>query len=207
MQIEVSFSLEDEVLRIKKTIGKYKWYVDNGYKPDLPGAIKEKLEKGESVTDEDIRIATEKEYSPERYKEKADEINKAWKLESENFFRKLKSLGRPLPAKYYIHLTRYGVGGSYGFPEDIQLNINKNFRGGILGTIFHEMVHLAIEDLIKLHHIPHWTKERLVNLTMNKFFPESSHLQRDPEHAERITEIFEKEFPNIEKVITEVKNI
>lgn len=204
MQIEVSFSVEDEVSRIKNTVKKYKWYIENGYKPDLPLDIKNRLEKSENITNDDIKIAVEKEYQPEVYQKKTDEINEAWKIEPESFLEKLKSLSRPLPEMYYICLTRYGVGGSYGFPEDIQLNINKSFESGILHTIFHEIVHLTIEDLIQLHNIPHWTKERLVNLTMNKFFPEEAHLQRDPENAEKVSEIFEKNFPNIEKVILEI---
>lgn len=205
--IEVSFSLEDEILRIKNTIKKYEWFVENRYNPDLPAEIKNKLEKREEVTEEDIKIATEKEYSGDKYQPKADEIIKAWKVESADFLEKLKSLGRSLPEKYFVFITTYGVGGSYGYPDNIQLNINKVSKGGILHTIFHEMVHLAIEDLIKLHNIPHWTKERLVDLTMNKFFPNKPRLQKYPENAEKISDIFEREFPNIEKIIIEVSKI
>jgi hypothetical protein len=61
--------------------------------------------------------------------------------------------------------------------------------------------------LIKECGIAHWTKERLVDLVMNKFFPENQKLQRDPENAEQITEIFNTYFPDITKVIKAVSEI
>lgn len=159
------------------------------------------------VSDEEVRAAVEAEYRDHAYSEKARELEEAWEAESGNFIEKLKTLGRPLPQAYKIFLSRYGTGGSYGYPDVIQLNLNKTSDRGPLYTAFHEMVHLTIQDLIEKYNIPHWTKERLVDLTMNKFFPDKEQLQRDPEHAEQIREIFEKGFPNIEKIISEVSEI
>ena len=159
------------------------------------------------VSNEEVRAAVEAEYRDHAYSEKARELEKAWEAESSDFIEKLKTLGRPLPQAYKIFLSRYGTGGSYGYPDVIQLNLNKTSNRGPLYTAFHEMVHLTIQDLIEKYDIPHWTKERLVDLTMNKFFPDKEQLQRDPEHAEQIIEIFEKGFPNIEKIISEVSEI
>ena len=50
-----------------------------------------KLEKGEDVTGDDIKIVTEKEYSDDKYQPKADEIMKAWEVESADFLQNLKN--------------------------------------------------------------------------------------------------------------------
>lgn len=207
MPIEVSFSMDREIFRVKNTVKKYKWYIENGYKPSLPTDIENKLEKGEEVSNEDIESSVKKEYEEEKYKVEANKITNALENESPAFIEKLKSLGRPMPDKFYIFLTTYGVAGSYGYPDKITLNINKISKIGAISIIFHEMVHLLTEDLIKKYNVQHWTKERLINLTMNRFFPDKPTLQRDPENAEQISNIFEREFPNIEKIIEEVSGL
>lgn len=181
--------------------------MENGYQLGLPQSIKDRLENNKDVSDEEIRAAIEAEYQDHAYSENARELEEAWEAESGDFIEKLKTLRRPLPQAYKIFLSRYGTGGSYGYPDVIQLNLNRVSNRGSLYIVFHEMVHLAIQDLIEKYNIPHWTKERLVDLIMNKFFPDKEQLQRDPEHADQIDEIFEKEFPNIEKVIAEVSQI
>ncbi|MFZ2500527.1 MAG: hypothetical protein WAW90_00895 [Minisyncoccia bacterium] len=205
--IEVRYSIEDDASRIRKTIDRYAWFIENNYKPDLPQDIKDRLEKGEEIADEDIISVVEKEYQDDIYLTKANEIREVWTKESEAFLENLKRLGRPLAEKYVVALTRYGVGGSYGSPNFIRLNIQKQNDRPVLFVIFHEIVHLTIQDLIEKHMTPHWTKERLVDLTMNKLVPEMKRLQRDPEAAEKIDAIFEKEFPNIEKIIADIAQL
>jgi hypothetical protein len=112
----------------------------------------------------------------------------------------------PLQEKYYVSITQYGNGGSYGTPDKIQLNFNQITRN-VSFTIAHETVHLTIEHLIREYKIDHWTKERIVDLIINKLFPENQRLQRNPKNAEQISEIFEREFPNVEKVIKDISEI
>lgn len=66
---------------------------------------------------------------------------------------------------------------------------------------------MTIEPLIQEYKIQHWEKERIVDLIINKFFPEDQKVQRDPEDSEKISEIFEKNFPDVEKIIVEVSKI
>jgi hypothetical protein len=205
--IELSFYFENEVARVMNTIKRYAWYTENKYRPSLPEGIKFKLDNGQEVSEEDIRIALEKEYKEDTYKKEEEEIMKSWESESAGFLEKLKSLGRPLPDRFYIFLTAYGVGGSYGYPDKVYINMRNTSKAGILGTIFHEMVHLVIEDLIQKNNIPHWTKERIVNLIMNKFSPDKPIMQRDPENAKEIGEIFEREFPDVERIISEISKL
>lgn len=206
-KIIFDYSLEDEISRVNYTIKKYAWYVENGYKPSLPNILINALEKGEHIKDSDIEASVKSEYAESEYSEIEEQIIKGWKIIEENFFTQLKTIGRPVLDEYYINLTKYGTGGSYGYPNDVQLNFKKRKIEDIPYTIAHEIVHLTIEDLIKQYKIEHWTKERLVNLTMNRFFPDKKYLQRDPANSEQITQIFETHFPHIEKIITGISNI
>jgi uncharacterized protein YjaZ len=205
--IEVVFDclVEDEVNRVKYLCSKYEWYRENGYKPTYPKSISEKFEKGEKITEEDIEEAVSDEFDSETITKKIVMAQEEWDKIKERFFESLKTLGLPLQEKYYVSITEYGTGGSYGVPDNIQLNFNQT--RSLSFVIAHEIVHLTIEHLIREYKIDHWTKERLVDLIMNKFFPENPKLQRNPPNAEQISEIFEREFPNIEKVILEVSKL
>jgi hypothetical protein len=205
--LEISYSIQDEIGRVKYTLGKYQWYIDNAYKPHLPEKISALLKQGGEISDGLIKESIEEEWTEVTYSNRKKEIEDAWENESPNFLLKLKALGRPLQDKYYINLTRYGVGGSYGYPQDIQINLRTEHGKGVLWIIFHEMVHLTIEDLIRKYNIEHWTKERLVNLIINKFFPDKAGVQKDPENAEKISEIFYRDYSDIEKIIIAVSNL
>jgi hypothetical protein len=205
--LEISYSPAAETKRVSYTLRDYRWFVENGYRPLLPESIKTCLENGEDVPAADIRPAIESEYQEQMYREKAEELAAVWEEQAAEFFEKLEALGRPLAQAYRLSLTQYGTGGSYGYPDAIQLNVNNNPQKGILYVTFHEIVHLTIQDLIERYHIDHWTKERVVDLIMNRFFPEQEQFQRPPEHANQVREIFEREFPDIEKVLKEVSEI
>lgn len=206
-KIIFDYSLEDEVSRVKYAVKKYAWYVENGYKPTFPQTLIERLEKGENIDDSEIEKSIKAEYIESEYAEIKVQISKGWKEIENKFFLQLQTLGRALPEEYFINLTKYGTSGSYGYPNDVQINYKKRTMDDIPFVIAHEIVHLAIEDLISKYKIEHWTKERLVNLTMNRFFSDKKSLQRDPENSEQISQIFESNFPNIEKIIIEISDI
>lgn len=205
--IKVHHSAEHEISRIRGTIDRYRWYAERKYRLDLPQDIKKRLEKGEEISGDEIKSVVVAEYQDEVYLKKEEELKEAWEIESVGFLEKLGMLGRPLPEEYNLSLTRYGTGGSYTYPNVVQLNLSDHSGLGLLQVALHEIVHLTIEDLIRKYEIPHWTKERLVDLIMNRFFPDKAHLQRNPENAEQIGAIFDREFPNIEKIIEEVSKI
>ena len=205
-QVEVIFdrTVADEVNRVRYLCRKSAWYKENGYKPTYPKAIQEKLERSEDITEENIRKSVEEEFDSVVSEEKVSQTKEEWGRIQEGFFKNLKTLGLPIQKEYRISITVYGTGGSYGPPNNVQLNNHANRQPFVIA---HEVVHLTIEHLIQKYKIDHWTKERMVDLVMNKFFPENQKLQRNPEHAEQIGEIFEREFPNIEKVISEIAKL
>lgn len=206
-EIEVVFdySLDDEIKRVVNTLKKYKWYKENGYKPKLPKNIEEKFKNDERVNFDDVSIGVSKEFDLSEYREKVLRIQAEFEEIKTDFFEKLKALNLPTQEKYFVGATVYGTGGSYFLPNNIQLNI-KYYKNPSL-VIAHEIVHLTIEPLIQEFNIDHWTKERIVNLIMNKFFPDKPTMQRDPANAEKISEIFEAHFPDIRKIIEEVSKI
>jgi len=57
-------------------------------------------------------------------------------------------------------------------------------------VIFHEMIHLAIEPLIKKYNVPHWRKERVVDLLYKELLPEFSFKQKIPEKVHTVDNAF-----------------
>ncbi|MBI5742691.1 MAG: hypothetical protein HZA25_02545, partial [Candidatus Niyogibacteria bacterium] len=165
----------------------------------------EALSSGKILTDKEILRIVITEFKKEEYEEKSQELKKGWVGVGEDFLKKLETLGLPLEREYEVLFTKYGVGGSYGLPNNIQINFA--YTRDILSITLHEIIHLTVEELIKKYDIDHWTKERLVDLIYGRFFPEGQRLQDDPDQAEKIHKIFDSFFPNIEKVITEVSLI
>ena len=207
--IEVVFccSIESEINRVKNTLKTLDWYKETGYKLEfigLPKSIQQKEEKGEEITDDDIAEAVKEEFDSDANAEKIASIEQWWNQIEEKFFENLKTLGLPVQEEYLVSATKYGSGGSYHRPNSVKINVKSKIGSLVLP---HEIVHLTIEHLIKEYKIDHWTKERVVDLTMNRFFPEKPKLQRDPENAEKISEIFNTHFPDMNKIIKAVSKI
>lgn len=205
IEVVFDYSAEDEKERVFRTLKKHSWYKENGYKPKYPELIQEKLEKEENIKEEDVLEAVLSEFDKNKYAEQIGSILEEWNKIKGGFFENLKTLNLPLQDKYFVCVTKYGTGGSYGLPDSIQLNLEN--KRNIPITLAHEIVHLTIEPLIQEYKIQHWEKERIVDLIINKFFPEDQKVQRDPEDSEKISEIFEKNFPDVEKIIVEVSKI
>lgn len=198
--------VEDEINRVKYLCSKRDWYKENRYQPTYPKTIQDKFDKGEDITEEDIEKSVTEEFDSSSNEKEISEVKVEWNAIKDEFFKNLKTLGLPIQEKYFLSLTKYGTGGSYGVPNHIQLNIGQMNRAPSF-TIAHEIVHLTIEHLIKEYKIDHWTKERIVDLIMNKFFPDDKKLQRSPENAEKINEIFDSEFPDIQKLVKEISEL
>lgn len=205
--LKINFSKEAEVSRIKYTLKKINWFNEHGYKVNLPFKIKNIIDDERILTDEEILEAVNTEFDPVIYQEKENDLKQKWKEEKEKFLNKLATLNLPIQYEYKILFTRYGVGGSYKLPNDIKINFDYSNEESTLATLFHEIIHLTVEDLIHEFNIDHWTKERLVDLVYAKFFPEKRRLQRDPEKAEDINEIFNEYYPNFKKIIFEVSKL
>lgn len=204
IKLRLNFSAEDEVERIKYTLGRLGWFREQKYKINLPSGIEEILKHGKRPTDQEIANAVSNEFARQDYKEKVDELEMGWEKDGNSFLESLATLGLPIQHEYEVLFTKYGVGGSYGLPNFIQININYPNARDVLSTVFHEVIHLTIENLIKEYKIDHWTKERLVDLIFGRFFPTKQRLQRNPNEFEKVSEIFNKFFPDIKTIIKEL---
>ena len=146
------------------------------------------------------------EFDQKEYEDKANELKQKWEEKKDDFLNKLAGLRLPMQSEYIVVFTKYGVGGSYGLPNTIQINFNYPIEKETIAITLHEIIHLTIEELIKKYRIDHWKKERLVDLIYGKFYPHEKRLQRDPEKSEEIERIFEAFFPDIEKIIIEISS-
>ena len=200
--LNFKYSPELEVERIKFTLKKYSWYKENIYKIDLPETIKNRVEKGEKLTDEEILDAVNSEFDENDYKARIEKIKLEWNKIQDQFIKNLTTLGGHVFDKYDLKFTKYGSGGSYTMPNIIVININSDLK-----IIAHEMIHLSIERLILDNKISHWVKERLVDLAVSKFLPERARFQRDPENKDEIEQIFNSHFPDMSKIIQEVSKL
>ena len=200
--LEVSFSVENETERIDTTLKKYSWYKEKNYDVYLP----KNLDPSVELTAEEIKRYVEQDFDRSFYEQKAIEIKKEWETFGRIFFEKATSNGISLLPSYEILLTRYGVGGSYGFPNKILLNVDRKKMETIMRLLPHEMIHLAIERWIKEYNIPHWTKERIVDLTYSRILDKEVPLQNAPEAGERVQEVFDRLFPDLKKIIIELSS-
>ena len=206
MLLNFSYSIESEADRVGYTLDKYAWYKENGYRINLPESLRERAERGESMSDEEILSAVTQDFRPNLYEKAEKKLSEEFEKIRAEFVPQLKTLGGPAHDAYEVLITRYGVGGSYGLPNRIQVNIDYG-RELSWKTLAHEMVHLSIEQWIQEYKVPHWTKERLVDLTMSRFFPGEIKIQKSAEERADIKEIFETNFPDMKKVIEEVSRL
>lgn len=207
MNLKIHFSKESELNRIRYTLEKLDWFLAQGYKINLPVKIRKMVDQKRAPTDEEILEAVSDEFNQEEYKDTANNLTQGWEKSKDDFFKKLKTLGLPLQTEYAVSFTKYGVGGSYGLPNKVQINFDYSYAKDILTIIRHEIVHITIENLIREHDIDHWTKERLVDLVYSKFFPAEKRTQRDPKKSEQIDVIFNQFFPDMKKIILEIDEL
>lgn len=185
IDLNINFSREFEQWRIKTCLAKLDWFKAEGYKVNLP-------EEGQA-----------EEYDETDFQAYADLITGDWSKYSDQLSQGLTNLeGAEIQEAYKVNLTKYGVGGSYSYPNEVIINIAQKGRERAVLTLIHEITHLSIHKLIKKYEIEHWQKERLVDLITMKIFPELFKLQRDPGNAGLIGRYFDQYYPDIEKVIT-----
>jgi len=160
---------------------------------------------GDSDAESLIQLARA-EYDDKRFEEIAVRIQSQWEMLVETWpSTVLEELGIEFQQSYVVRLTQYGVGGSYDLPNIITINILTRDIDNISAIIMHEMVHLAIELLIRKYNISHWQKERLVDLVCVKLIPEKARKQKLPESEIRVVDMaFSNFYGPIEGII---KNI
>ena len=67
------------------------------------------------------------------------------------------------------------------------------------------MVQPNCKLFVEKYNINHWTKERLVDLLFDKFAPKINKIQTISIDTNLIDESFEKNYPNVEKIISEIR--
>jgi hypothetical protein len=198
--LEIKYSLDIDKNRVRSTYNKIQWYNKNGYKVLFPGD-----KKAEDIISEPLDKLldlVEKEYDEQWYSQIDRDIQNEW-TKAMNVWDGdvVKHTTLNILPRYYIELTKYGVGGSYRGDDTLIVNTSSMDATLIAGTIFHEIIHLIIEPLIKKYNVKHWYKEKIVDLTFKKIFPEYSFEQKLPEETNQIDLIFENNFGDMEEII------
>jgi hypothetical protein len=203
ISLNISASLDGEFVRIKNTLSRMDWYVENGYKPALPPELQPILNEKRIIADDEIKKFLERNFDEGEYETKFGELLKGWKGKGQIFIEKLKSVGLEIENKYEIRLTKYGTGGSYNQPNNITINIESTKREQKWHLLAHEIIHLAVQDWINKYQIGQWEKEKIVDLIGSRTL-DSYQFQNYNKDVLYVEEIFNEHFPNIEKVIEKV---
>ena len=200
--LQFDYSLNYEKENIEYSIGKSDWFIENGYSKriKLPENIKlEDVDKNKPI--DYLFENAEKEYNQENYSKVEDIVTEQWLEFSpklEQYFEETSLVPEDL---YLIQLTRYGVGGSYNLPNKVIVNFQGKFGTRVLKTIIHEIVHLSIQQFIDKYNIEHWEKEWVVDLILSKIVPEINKIRDLSIDTKTIDESFNKNYPDIEKII------
>ncbi len=96
------------------------------------------------------------------------------------------------------------MGGSYDIPNIIVLNIASKNIELLPKIICHEMIHLCIEPLVQKYTTPHWYKERIVDLTFRRLFPEMAFEQNLPNEVLVIDPIFNQYYGDFETILQNI---
>lgn len=180
-QISINISAnssKEEYEHLKSTVSKMPFYLEHGYKVELPEL--EELKSEKVLTDEKhmFKIFLEREYDKNFFTEGIKNIKEKVPL-IESCFPKLIELNKLWDFKlfktYSVLLTKYGPGGSYDsrMGKIIMLTRkNGTFkRENPEQTVVHEIVHIGIEDsIVKTFKLSHSEKERLVDLLVKNLF-------------------------------------
>lgn len=196
MKLNILYSKDFEIERVAGTLKRIDWYKANGYTVQLPDGLN--VADLSTVIYEDIKTAVSKEYDEQNYIGSKKYIEDHWDDIGNEL---LKNTPLATEEHYDICLTRYGVGGSYHLPNKIIINIQRMFEYGLLKTIAHESIHLAIQPLVEKYNVKHWVKERVVDLILEQLVPKVNSFQKMPIETKRIDEIFKKEYPNIDSIL------
>ena len=199
INLQFNYSSEYEVQRVKNTLNKLAWFKEQGYRLSLPKGLS--LDGDNLVDEKFIKISVVSEYNENDYKQVIEMVNEQWLKYSSILEKYFLETNIKSKDNYEVKLTRYGVGGSYNLPNTIIINIQAHYEVGLIKTIIHEIIHLSIQGLIEKYEVEHWQKERIVDLILDKYFPQINKMQDVPIDTKMIDGSFEKNYPNIEEVI------
>jgi hypothetical protein len=179
-------TVKDEVDRIWTTLEQINFLDQYGYKPKFPSlpemdSFVQKARANE-LSDSDynaITISIEKIFNKADYTIAYTKVSDSLPIISQVFpvFTKYKSnWGFKIFPTYTIHLTMYGMGGSYDPQTGTIILLTTPDGTFVRGnsptqTVIHEMVHLGIEKcIVQEYSLGQKTKERIVDLFCNYHF-------------------------------------
>lgn len=205
MNISVSYSFDHEVERIHEVGQNLDWYLQNGYKPLLPQGIT--YENIASLSKLKIIAILTKVFHEDDYAAAKHVLMRNVEKYHVPFGDKLIELGLFVEPKYEVILTKYGTSGSFLVPKDVVLNIMGKTGTEPIAKVMHEIVHMVIQPLLEKHPLQRGEKERLVDLIVRRVAPfEDTPMQDIPKSiADKVDELFEKHYPDIEALLKELK--
>ncbi|MFA7394925.1 MAG: hypothetical protein WCZ69_00660 [Candidatus Paceibacterota bacterium] len=208
MKLYFEYSPELEIERVKYTIGRLDWYLDNKYSlSSLSFPKKLDLENLRNLSGTEIEEAVKNEYDEQKYLASVSSIQQTFSKYEPALKKLIAELGLPEIPEIKIHLTTYGIGGSYHAPNKVVSNIEWFFGIGLVRNILHEIIHLHIEPLVQKYQVDQWGKETIVNLLFERAFPEIYKKSNIPINTEKIEKTFAKNYPDIEKILSNVSTI
>ncbi len=202
MKLSFEYSPQLEIERVKYTVGRLDWYLDNKYSlSSLSFPKKLDLENLRNLAESEIEEAVKNEYDEQKYLATVSSIQQTFSKYEPALKKLIAELGLSEIPEIKIHLTTYGIGGSYHTPNKVVTNIEWFFGIGLVKTILHEIIHLHIEPLIQKYQVDQWGKETIVNLLFEKTFPEIYKKPNIPINTEEIEKILNENYPDIEKIL------
>lgn len=202
INLKISYSVEFEVERISETLRQLDWFKNKGYNVSLPSSLS--VLNPVDISGEKIKNSVIEEYVENDYEIQKNYLLLNWNNIAAQLSEGFSNIAFAPLDHYNIFLSKYGVGGSYHYPDEIIINIKFKYEKGLLRTTAHEIIHLIIQPLIEKYKINHWSKERIVDLLMLRLLPQLSKPQRLPINTESIDNIFNKMYPDIEVVIEDI---
>jgi methyltransferase-like protein len=193
--LDIQYSREFEIARVKRFVSNFEWYVENKYKISLPDTITN------TSTEDEIKTQTENQFNEELYSRFSSELQVEWQKFLTQFEKVKAETSITFNDTYTVVLTRYGTGGSFDASlSEVILRIEGRTAESALGTLVHEMVHIAIHEYIQMYEVGHWKKERLVDLIVEHCFPGLRPMQALREDITMVDTAFKEHFPNVENV-------
>lgn len=162
MNIQVSFSIDDEIRYVQGCLRKADFYRQHGYVPILPDDV----QLGDSwslAVEEKTRQDIHRHRSS--YDAAAAELLLQWEEQQSKISSVFKKWKFPVPKTVTVKLTRYGPGGSYYPPATVLLRLDlPSMCRSRLEVLVHEIVHLSIEEpIIQKFKLSQGEKESLVD--------------------------------------------
>ncbi len=203
-EINLHYSLEFEQQRVQNTFEKIAWYREHGYNPAFPGNKRiPDIDESQGVSG--LLALIEVEYDPAFYDTAANGFKEKWQWFANHWAESpIKDTALAFSGTYEVYFTTYGVGGSYDTPNTVIMNVRRGDPDKLVSVLFHEMIHLCLEPLIQKYSIPHWYKERMVDLYYKRIFPEKAFEQNLPKEVLAVDPIFNSYFSQPENLVVEL---